>query len=228
MFRLISGSGCKSLSSPRKTRGFSMMEMAIVVGVAGLVIGSIWGAARYVREAVRREQALEQVTAVVTQMRFFYQGLAGIEFINDADAMNARLLGRAIIPNDMYTAAAARVDHALAGLDVAWAFAGHSFTVLNATSAGEIASNAGASDRQMFLIAFAGLSQPNCAYLIQQLSSGKGPSGLRRIIHGDGALPGGPAPAQEITEFPVGFSAAMQICDSPPMNLAFAYPLRIR
>ena len=49
--------------------GFSLTELAIVLGVVGIIIGSIWAVAGAVRKDVQREQFVELLSSTVKNLR---------------------------------------------------------------------------------------------------------------------------------------------------------------
>lgn len=59
-------------------RGVSLLELAIVLGVAGLLIGGIWAAASSANEAHRVNQTIEQIRQIVENIRTRYATAAQI------------------------------------------------------------------------------------------------------------------------------------------------------
>lgn len=84
-----------SLKSVPGRRGFTLMELAIVLGVASLVVGAIWVAVDTVVQRARINAAVQQGLAILQNMRDHYdkvQGTVGTHTawleITDADALN--------------------------------------------------------------------------------------------------------------------------------------------
>ena len=61
-----------------KRRGFSLVELAIVLGVVGTVIGGVWGAAGVARQSSRLEQASENVSLSINAVRSVYGSQSAI------------------------------------------------------------------------------------------------------------------------------------------------------
>lgn len=55
-----------------KSRGFTLTEIAIVLGIIGIILGAIWAAAAMVYENNRTKQAREQSLAVINNWRSIY------------------------------------------------------------------------------------------------------------------------------------------------------------
>lgn len=89
-------------------RGMTLIELAIVLGVTGLLVGGIWAAAAAAHEAQRVNQTVDQVRQIVENVRTRYATVA--QFPNQnyaaftlsaatADLMPAETrLNRAVIP----------------------------------------------------------------------------------------------------------------------------------
>lgn len=85
---------------PRHRRGFSMVEMAIVLGVVGLVMGGVWTLAVKVQQTARVQQAVEQVIAVNKNIRSYYQSQPCIPTGNQTAVLTG-LPGQNIFPREM-------------------------------------------------------------------------------------------------------------------------------
>ena len=56
----------------RTRKGFTLTELAIVLGVVGLILGSIWVAAKSVFDANKSKQAIEDISAIAANLRATY------------------------------------------------------------------------------------------------------------------------------------------------------------
>ena len=60
------------IASQRATRGFTLTEIAIVLGIIGIILGAIWAAAAMVYENNRTKEAREQTLAIINNWRSIY------------------------------------------------------------------------------------------------------------------------------------------------------------
>ncbi len=94
------------------TRGFSLAEMAIVLSVAGLIIGGIWTITRSAMETKHVQEAEQELTIVVQNIRDYYAGQAGVPW-STPDMITAQLANASIFPSNMLRS---NVCHSMAGL----------------------------------------------------------------------------------------------------------------
>jgi type II secretory pathway pseudopilin PulG len=87
-----------SATTPRRKRGFSLMEAAVVLGVVGLVIGGIWGVAASVRASMQSNQLHQQTLNLVSSIRDYY---ANRPLPAVAGAITSTLSGKGIFPEEM-------------------------------------------------------------------------------------------------------------------------------
>lgn len=86
-------------------KGFSIVELAIVLGVIGTIIGGIWTYANIAYENIRREQAFESVVASVSNVRAYYQAQGSMQALGTKNEVPF-LIQQNIIPNNMQRIAA--------------------------------------------------------------------------------------------------------------------------
>jgi prepilin-type N-terminal cleavage/methylation domain-containing protein len=63
--------------SPRAKRGFSLVETAIVMGIAGVVFAAIWATVSVVQQRRLVEQGATQIEMIADNMRALYTGQTG-------------------------------------------------------------------------------------------------------------------------------------------------------
>ncbi len=91
-------------SRARKTRGFTLTEAAIVLGIVGLILGAIWVAAAAVYENMRTNRANEQILKVAQAVRSLYASSPTMGIASPADPsedLTDSLLAAGIFPSDM-------------------------------------------------------------------------------------------------------------------------------
>ena len=81
-----------------KTRGFTLTETAIVMGIVALILGAIWEAATVVYAKRTLQAALDQINVTETNARNRYVGQSSIAAQNTAQLVSAN-----IFPSEMLT-----------------------------------------------------------------------------------------------------------------------------
>ncbi len=170
----------RSLSAANYARdraGFSLVELAIVIGVFVTMLAGIWAIVRNVQESARVDQAAHQITSVVNGVRALYQGKAQIS--GAWDTLTNDLIARGAIPADMKRPGTSspnlRADHP-------WGAAGGNdggFRV------------APAADNTSFYIYLYDLSERSCIAMAAKVASLTGATGLMGVaVNGNSlALP---------------------------------------
>ncbi len=87
-----------------KCDGFTLTEIAIVLGVIGLIIGGVWTAAASLYQAKKTNQAVQQATQILNNYRSLYQ-LHGIDAPTLSDLSCIGVNGR-LLPSEMVTTGA--------------------------------------------------------------------------------------------------------------------------
>lgn len=193
----------------RKTRrGFSLTEFAIVLGVGAIIVGGIWAYVGPISERVRINQAFDQVTTTVKNVRSYYLSQIGIPRKGNTFAppnLTVDLVGSGVIPNEMLRrnemgcTNPPTIGLKSACVDGPWSVRtaagtqGGTFRVCWASAQGGCRTAAGAPGEisQLFAVAFSDLTQASCINLALRLSGPDGPPGLVSInINGPGVPPG--------------------------------------
>lgn len=93
----------KTAISRRKAskRGVSLVEIAIVLGIMGVVTYGVWSMASHGWEQARREQAEEALTGIVTATRAYYAGREGIPQGETFATTTSALLKNHVIPGNL-------------------------------------------------------------------------------------------------------------------------------
>jgi prepilin-type N-terminal cleavage/methylation domain-containing protein len=87
-------------SIDRSRHGFSLMELAIVLGIMGLIIGSIWALGSQAWESAHREQLKEAINTTVSNIRDSFIGQAGLQALG-VSCMSSQFILHGIIPPDL-------------------------------------------------------------------------------------------------------------------------------
>jgi prepilin-type N-terminal cleavage/methylation domain-containing protein len=91
------------LKRSSKTRaGFSLTEVAIVMGVMAIILAGVWGLVSRGWESQKQQQASDQIRTVVGNVRSYYAGQAGVPYsVNSVNSLAATLLANGAIPANM-------------------------------------------------------------------------------------------------------------------------------
>ncbi len=89
------------LCKTKKRRlGYNLMELALVLGVAGITLGAIWQISTIIYDNVRTQRAYEETITVVNNVRGGYAGRLGIPRLG-LNGLSASFIQENIIPADM-------------------------------------------------------------------------------------------------------------------------------
>jgi len=95
-------------NKPLRTRAFSLIEAAIVLGIIGLVIGGIWVAASTVSEKLKVTEVLQTVNTAVMRVHELYPSNRANEFAVPS-ASTAMAMG--LFPTSWYNAGTDKTNH---------------------------------------------------------------------------------------------------------------------
>jgi len=89
------------LLRPRKPQaGFTLTEIAIVLGIVGIILGAVWVAAKSVFDANKADQAAQDITTIASNMRSTY--LSANVFTMSGNQTPA-MISAGIVPSDLIT-----------------------------------------------------------------------------------------------------------------------------
>lgn len=177
-------------------RGFSLIEAAIVMGVVGLVVGTIWVISANVNEASRINRLILQTTLLSQNIRNYYSGRAlptGAAGETTAATFTATLETRGVMPKDICndscvsTAAAQSVNE-------------YSGTVR--------VSIVNTSPYNTYDIALASIPYSACTKAISQMSTRAAELGLTTVT----------IASTSISTFPISPTTAQSTCSSIALN----------
>ena len=167
--------------------GYSLTEIAIVLGVVGILLGGIWGLGNYAYESVRRQQMTDNIGIVVDKTRSFYQSLPRIDgdfgprIVPATPPLTDQLVRRDIIPREMVpdrNLNSATFQRAI----TAW---GGAFRVSDNTDNTQQGWRAGG---QTFRIRMFDLPYAGCIAVMSKLLGGK-PAGLLNVVFNNPDIP---------------------------------------
>lgn len=84
----------------KQSRGFTLTELAIVLAIVGIVLGAIWVAAAQVFAANKANQATQDITTIVANIRSTF--LSANSFSSSGDQTTA-MVTAGILPSDLLT-----------------------------------------------------------------------------------------------------------------------------
>src|SRR5882724_9489334 len=90
----------RHLNFQHRRRGFSMTELAIVMGVIMVIVSGIWASLGMGRQSASLQQQYEQIQIVVNNVRGYYAGQVGLPAAVDT-AITSNLITIKAIPADM-------------------------------------------------------------------------------------------------------------------------------
>ncbi|MFY9288933.1 MAG: type 4 pilus major pilin [Alphaproteobacteria bacterium] len=206
----------------KSKRGFTLTEIAIVLGIIGLILGAIWVAASAVYNNLRTSRATTELLQVAQAVRSMYATAATV----DAGANMTTIPFTAVAagPQTTYVQAGVFPTDMVAGAGP--------YTVTNPWGgSANILSAQSTAANDSFMILFDRVPQSAC---ITMITSNTG-SGRDSSLYGVGAgaaaafavAAGGTTPgATSMPNFPITASTARTTCATANNNLAFQFRLK--
>lgn len=187
-------------------RGFSLLEMAAVLAIIGVVLAGVFAAASLARYRLLVDRASDELNLIVGNMRNLYSGRnisfaalsplpAGAPTLANFCALTPTLVGQGVFPAEMRAGAGNIVNNPFSGALTGCAV-GNVGTAMVALS--------GASDPVLFVVRFTNLPQDACTDMVVRNSTPGRDTGLRQIVVTGGAATtftqtGGRLPADAAT-----------------------------
>ncbi len=169
-----------------RQQAYSLIEIAIVLAIFGVVLGGLWVVAGQAWEYTKREQAREAIALTVSGVRDFYAAQAGVPNLG-FPALSAQLLDANAIPHNLKRAAGCAgtscADNPWGPIDAGTLHYLGTFRVCSwvfgvSTSCPQVAPGVVSG---FFGIELTGLTKKSCIALVQSISSASGPSGLADV-----------------------------------------------
>jgi len=209
----------------QKRHGFSLTELAIVLGVMGILGGAIWGYAATARQSARLEQAREMVSLTVDAIRSAHSGQPTVN--GGVSILVPKLIAMNAMPNWMLRGSTSTCGGVLGNYaDTPWAApAGDPCGTLHLCQ-WILGTNTACGvpltpiPSQFFAIEFTQLSFANCETLVETMSP-TSPAGMADVvINGTSAIGAGKT-------LPISPATAASYCTLVvPATVDFIYKLR--
>lgn len=203
----------------RKKRGFTLTEIAIVLGIIGLILGAIWVAAMSVYSNYRTSRAGVQLLTAVQNLKTFYATASAVDTTANIPYPSANLApggGTTYIQAQIFPADMVSVSGGTYTIENAWS---GSVNVVAAS-----VSTVGDS----YAIEFDNIPQAACiTLLINNTQAGRDPALYAVDVGNTGTLiipPGGTGGTVITTS--MGAVTAEGLCANTYNNVAFQYRLK--
>ncbi|MBI1273829.1 MAG: prepilin-type N-terminal cleavage/methylation domain-containing protein [Alphaproteobacteria bacterium] len=153
----------------RGKKGFTLVELAVVLGVVGLVLGGIWVFAGRSNESARTEQSLGQLVILLNNIRSYYLSQPNMA----SGDVTTILAAASVFPSEMLRAGAPTiVDHPWGALPP-----GGGLLVSGTTASG----GASTGGTYYFTLTYRGLKAESCIAFAARAGSGPTANGLTAV-----------------------------------------------
>lgn len=200
------------LPSEKKKRGFTLTEIAIVLGIIGLILGAIWVAAAAVYNNLRVSKTTTQLLSTAQGVRALYATSSAVDSgadmtLSTTDAKNYTYTSSGILPSDTLVGTKAAVDVWQGAISIVSA-------KINTTS-------------DAFAVEFDNVPTSACIALETGVSGTGRDPGLTQVTAGKAGTLAITAAAALTSNVPVTASAAQTSCGANPLNnVAFGFSLK--
>jgi prepilin-type N-terminal cleavage/methylation domain-containing protein len=207
------------ISAKREKRGFTLTEIAIVLGIVGLILGAIWVAAAAVYTNLRTSRTTTELLTITQNLRAMYATSASVD--NAADMTTIPFAG---------VAAGGQTTYIQANIFPADAviLSGGKYTIENPWGSSiNIVSAKAATALDSFAVEFDNVPQSACiTILTSNTGPGRDPAlfAVAAGINGTLSIAAGGTGGNQT--FPFTASQAQGLCANTTNNVAFQFKLR--
>jgi type II secretory pathway pseudopilin PulG len=145
-------------------KGYNLIEAAIVLGIAGLVVGAIFAAWGAVTSQNKMRRAQDQITVIVNQIRSTYGNRNTLDNTSDGTAFTGALLSAGLLPDSWTTSNSSVIGNPYGG---------------NILVTPDSVSSGGSKDAMS--IALSGLGQADCYKLASNMVGSGRSQGLYKV-----------------------------------------------
>lgn len=197
-------------------RAFSLTELAIVLGIVGVVVGGVWVAADAVSDRQKVTKAMDELTHILMVLRDMQGGKANPALFEEnnldyggtvsAGSWSLAYVNAGVVPSDMVVNGIPANPWGKSGIQI-----------LAADENGDWITGSGEAVK----VSFDNVPRSACIALLTAVTGTNRDKGLLAAWHGDLAT----EPATKITTLPVTLSAAQTSCSAETQSVGFSFRL---
>ena len=153
---------------PAKQSGFTLTELAIVLGVIGIVLASIWSASAMVSKKMKVNHAIQELQTIVSNIRSIYVGGSHFSQTGSMTDITAGMVNAGVFPPEMIVPGQAYPSNPWGGRVVIY-----------------VIPNSPNADNTQFEIAYINSLNFQCSALLTQITGSGQDSGLLYVYDGN-------------------------------------------